>query len=96
MLVGLIAASGPVALVSVAFIASIVGRVGRPAFGAALPNLVGDEELEWANASSVRSSAERSTSLLAAQWCSRSMPLESWPGEEVSRGRLPATRRSRP
>jgi MFS family permease len=45
----LIAASGPVALVTIAFIASIVGRVGDPAFGAALPNLVGEEELEWAN-----------------------------------------------
>jgi MFS family permease len=45
----LIAASGPVALVSIAFIASIIGRIGHPAFGAALPNLVGDEELEWAN-----------------------------------------------
>lgn len=45
----LIAASGPIALVGVAFIASIVGRVGHPAFGAALPNLVGEEELEWAN-----------------------------------------------
>jgi MFS family permease len=45
----LITASEPVALVSIAFIASIVGSVGDPAFGAALPNLVGDEELEWAN-----------------------------------------------
>jgi MFS family permease len=45
----LIATSQPVALVSIAFIASIVGRAGFPAFGAALPNLVGGEELEWAN-----------------------------------------------
>src|SRR4051794_34367652 len=45
----LIAAHSPVALVSVAFVASIVGRVGYPSFGAALPNLVGDEPLEWAN-----------------------------------------------
>ena len=28
---------------------SIVGRAGWPAFGAALPNLVGEEQLEWAN-----------------------------------------------
>jgi MFS family permease len=45
----LIAVREPVALVSVAFIASIVGRIGHPAFGAALPNLAGKEELEWAN-----------------------------------------------
>jgi MFS family permease len=45
----LIAASGPVALVTIAFIASIVGRAGYPAFGAALPNVVGEEKLEWAN-----------------------------------------------
>ena len=45
----LIATSQPVALVSIAFIASIVGRAGYPAFGAALPNVVGEEELEWAN-----------------------------------------------
>jgi MFS family permease len=45
----LIGAGEPVALISIAFIASIVGHVGHPAFGAALPNLVGDEELEWAN-----------------------------------------------
>ena len=45
----LIAASQPVALVAIAFIASIVGRAGSPAFGAALPNMVGGEELEWAN-----------------------------------------------
>jgi MFS family permease len=45
----LIAASQPVALVGIAFFASIVGRAGHPAFGAALPNVVGEEELEWAN-----------------------------------------------
>ena len=45
----LIATSDPVALVGIAFIASIVGRAGHPAFGAALPNVVGEEELEWAN-----------------------------------------------
>lgn len=45
----LIATSEPVALVAIAFIASIVGRAGYPAFGAALPNVVGEEELEWAN-----------------------------------------------
>jgi MFS family permease len=45
----LIVAHGPVALVSVAFVASIVGRAGSPSFGAALPNLVGDEPFEWAN-----------------------------------------------
>ena len=45
----LIAANGPVALVAIAFVASIVGRAGNPAFGAALPNLVGEEQLEWAN-----------------------------------------------
>jgi MFS family permease len=45
----LIAASGPVALVTIAFIASILGHAGHPAFGAALPNLVGEEKLEWAN-----------------------------------------------
>jgi MFS family permease len=45
----LIAASQPAALVAIAFIASIVGRAGSPAFGAALPNVVGGEELEWAN-----------------------------------------------
>jgi len=45
----LITANGPVALVTIAFIASIVGRAGWPAFSAALPNLVGEEQLEWAN-----------------------------------------------
>ena len=45
----LIAPSQPAALVSIAFIASIVGHAGYPAFGAALPNVVGEEELEWAN-----------------------------------------------
>src|SRR4051812_11088367 len=45
----LITARGPVALVSIAFVASVVGRAGSPSFGAALPNLVGDEPLEWAN-----------------------------------------------
>jgi MFS family permease len=45
----LIATSDPVALVGIAFVASIVGRAGFPAFGAALPNVVGEERLEWAN-----------------------------------------------
>lgn len=45
----LIFADGPVALVSIAFVASIVGRIGSPSYGAALPNLVGEEPLEWAN-----------------------------------------------
>jgi MFS family permease len=45
----LIVADDPVALVGIAFIASIVGRAGHPAFGAALPNVVGEEKLEWAN-----------------------------------------------
>jgi MFS family permease len=45
----LIATSRPVALVGIAFVASIVGRAGYPAFGAALPNVVGEERLEWAN-----------------------------------------------
>jgi MFS family permease len=45
----LIGASQPVALVTIAFIASIVGRAGHPALAAALPNVVGEEELEWAN-----------------------------------------------
>jgi len=45
----LIAASHPVVLVGIAFVASIVGRAGYPAFGAALPNVVGEEKLEWAN-----------------------------------------------
>lgn len=45
----LIATDDPVALVGIAFVASIVGRAGSPAFGAALPNVVGNEELEWAN-----------------------------------------------
>jgi MFS family permease len=35
--------------VTIAFVASIVGRAGHPAFGAALPNVVGKEQLEWAN-----------------------------------------------
>jgi MFS family permease len=45
----LIGARHPVALVSIAFVASIVGRAAYPAFGAALPNVVGEEKLEWAN-----------------------------------------------
>jgi MFS family permease len=45
----LIAAGHPVALIGIAFFASIVGRAGYPAFGAALPNVVGEEKLEWAN-----------------------------------------------
>ena len=45
----LIGARQPVALVTIAFIASIVGRAGHPALAAALPNVVGEEELEWAN-----------------------------------------------
>ncbi len=45
----LIAAHDPVALVAVAFLASIVGRVGSPSFAAAMPNLAGEERLEWAN-----------------------------------------------
>jgi MFS family permease len=45
----LIGASQPVALVTIAFIASIVGRAGHPALAAALPNVVGEEKLEWAN-----------------------------------------------
>jgi MFS family permease len=45
----LIGAHGPVALVTIAFVASIVGRAAGPAFRAALPNLVGRESLEWAN-----------------------------------------------
>jgi MFS family permease len=45
----LIATNDPAALVGIAFIASIVGRAGSPAFGAALPNVVGEEALEWAN-----------------------------------------------
>ena len=45
----LVVARDPVALVAVAFVASIVGRAGSPSFGAALPNLAGDEGLEWAN-----------------------------------------------
>jgi MFS family permease len=47
--VALIAAGHPVALIAIAFVASIVGRAGFPAFGAALPNVVGEEKLEWAN-----------------------------------------------
>jgi MFS family permease len=45
----LMATSDPVALIGIAFFASIVGRAGYPAFGAALPNVVGEEKLEWAN-----------------------------------------------
>ena len=45
----LIWAGQPVALVTIAFIASIVGRAGNPALAAALPNLVSQEKLEWAN-----------------------------------------------
>ncbi len=45
----LIVTNDPVVLVGIAFIASIVGRAGSPAFGAALPNVVGEEALEWAN-----------------------------------------------
>jgi MFS family permease len=45
----LIATPDPVALVAIAFVASIVGHAGYPAFGAALPNVVGEEQLEWAN-----------------------------------------------
>jgi len=45
----LILARGPVVLVGIAFFASIVGRAGGPSFGAAIPNLAGDEPLEWAN-----------------------------------------------
>jgi MFS family permease len=45
----LITAHDPVGLIAIAFVTSIVGRVGSPAFGAALPNLAGDEGLEWAN-----------------------------------------------
>lgn len=45
----LILVHDPVALVSVAFIAAIVGRAGGPAFRAAMPNMVGDQSLEWAN-----------------------------------------------
>lgn len=45
----LITTSAPVALVGIAFVASIVGRAGHPAFGAALPNVAGGERLEWAN-----------------------------------------------
>ena len=45
----LIVAHDPVALVAIAFVASIVGRVGSPSFSAALPNLAGDQSLEWAN-----------------------------------------------
>jgi MFS family permease len=47
--VGLMAAHDPVVLVTIAFVASIVGRAGSPSFSAALPNLAGDERLEWAN-----------------------------------------------
>jgi MFS family permease len=47
--VALIATGDPVALIGIAFIASIVGHAGYPAFGAALPNVVGEEQLEWAN-----------------------------------------------
>jgi MFS family permease len=39
----------PVALVGVAFLASIFSRAGNPAFRAATPNLAGSESLEWAN-----------------------------------------------
>lgn len=45
----LITTSAPVALVGIAFVASIVGRAGHPAFGAAIPNVAGEERLEWAN-----------------------------------------------
>src|SRR3954454_3203563 len=45
----LIAAHDPVVLVAIAFVASIVGRAGSPSFAAALPNLAGEERLEWAN-----------------------------------------------
>ncbi len=45
----LITAHDPIGLIAIAFVASIVGRAGSPAFAAALPNLVGDEGLEWAN-----------------------------------------------
>jgi MFS family permease len=45
----LIFADGPVALVTIAFVAAIVGRAGGPAFRAAMPNMVGGESLEWAN-----------------------------------------------
>jgi MFS family permease len=45
----LIFAHDPVALVAIAFVASIVGRAGSPAFRAAVPNVAGDEPLEWAN-----------------------------------------------
>ena len=47
--VALIVTSQPVALVVIAFVASIVGRAGYPAFGAAIPNVAGEEALEWAN-----------------------------------------------
>jgi MFS family permease len=45
----LITADHPVVLIAIAFVASIVGRAGHPAFGAALPNVIGEEKLEWAN-----------------------------------------------
>lgn len=45
----LIFAHDPVVLVAIAFVASIVGRGGSPAFRAAVPNVAGDEPLEWAN-----------------------------------------------
>jgi MFS family permease len=45
----LVGVSQPVALVTIAFVASIVGRAGSPARAAALPNVVGEEKLEWAN-----------------------------------------------
>jgi MFS family permease len=45
----LVGVNQPVALVTIAFVASIVGRAGSPARAAALPNVVGEEKLEWAN-----------------------------------------------
>jgi MFS family permease len=45
----LIFAHDPVALVAIAFVDSIVGRAASPAFRAAVPNIAGEEPLEWAN-----------------------------------------------
>lgn len=45
----LIGVDHPAVLVTIAFIASIVGRAGQPALGAAVPNVGGAERLEWAN-----------------------------------------------